>query len=104
MREAKVIQLPVDNDAWWEHEFPKLEMEACLDKAFYTPKTRSLKELLEFEAKIFSDLALVWSKLRPGKRERFVEKCVPYWRDMRAMHEKIRALVREMLREQGVEI
>jgi hypothetical protein len=92
------------NAEWFEEEFPKLELRGCLDKAFYTPGKSSLKEILEFEVRIFSDLEAVWSHLPPEKQDRFVEKCVPLWRDMKMMHEKIRTLVREMNAEQGIVI
>jgi hypothetical protein len=105
MREEKVIQLK--DKAYQKfliYELPTLEVNASIELSFYSPEGKSLTELMAIERKAFDNLAYVHSKLPPEEAERFIQKCLPWWRCMKSLQAEIRRLAIQDLAEQGIEI
>lgn len=85
------------------YELPTLEVNACIQHAFYSPERYSIAELREVERKALDKLAYVHSKLPPEEAERFIKKCVPFWKVMRTLHKMIYDLAIKDLEEQGID-
>jgi uncharacterized NAD(P)/FAD-binding protein YdhS len=86
------------------YELPTLEVNANIEHTFYDGKNKSISELREIERKAFDQLAYVHSKLPPAEAERFIQKCVPWYRVIKRLHAAIRELAIEDLRSQGIEV
>jgi hypothetical protein len=108
-KNRNVIQLPETRKEreyrkFLDYELPTLEVLANIGHSFYSSEGKSITELMAIERKAFNELAYVHSKLPPDKAEKFVEKCLPWWKVMKSLHAAIRELALEDLREQGVVI
>jgi hypothetical protein len=85
------------------YELPTLEDTVAIELTFYSPERRSISDLRDIERKALDRLAYVHSKLPPDKAERFIQKCLPWWRVMRTLHKMIRDLAIKDLEEQGID-
>jgi hypothetical protein len=109
-RNAKVIHLSQeaikqrDYERFLIYELPTLEVNASIQHAFYSGEGKSMTELLAIERKAFDQLAYVHSKLPAREAERFIQKCLPWYRVMKSLRKMIYDLAIEDLREQGIEV
>jgi hypothetical protein len=84
--------------------FPTLEINAAIDKTFW-PKNASISRLMAIEQRAIDNLGLLYSKLpTPQLQDRFIQRCVPWWREMRRVRKMIRELAIQDLKEQGIDL
>jgi uncharacterized NAD(P)/FAD-binding protein YdhS len=98
------IKKAKDYERFLIYELPTLEVNAAIELTFYSPERRSISELRDIERKALDQLAYVHSKLPPEEAERFIRKCVPWWKVMKSLHKMIYDLAVQDLREQGIEV
>jgi uncharacterized NAD(P)/FAD-binding protein YdhS len=102
--ELDEIKKAKDYERFLIYELPTLEDTVAIELTFYSPERRTIEELRDIERKALDRLAYVHSKLPPEEAERFIKKCLPWWKVMRSLHKMIRDLAIEDLKEQGIEV